>query len=170
MDINQLFADIQELNNLIYKINKREPSAISELNRLNRILFGEVVTAGCSNCHIKAFRKLTSLTISDLKAMENQKFKIKKDVLVEYPFRSGQFFSSALGVSNELAIEYLTNHPDKLSQFEVYPGSESESKELDKMNKTELQAKYKSIIGSDPDDSLTKKELIEAIKEADKQD
>lgn len=110
--------------------------------------------------------------------MENQDFKIKKGILVEYPFRSGQFFSAALGVSNELAIEYLTAHPSKIDQFEVYPGSESESKKLDlsslakeeksldKMNKVELQAKYNQVLSADADESLTKKELIEAINAA----
>lgn len=179
MNTDQIFNDIQALNDLIYKINKREPEAIKELNRLNRIVFGETVIAGCSNCHIKAFRRLTTLSIEDLKTMEEQKFKIKKGILVEFPFRSGQFFSAALGVTNELAIEYLTAHPDKIDQFEVYPGSESESKKLDlsevnpqatkevsRMNKSELQKVYATVIGSEADDSLSKNDLIKAIETA----
>ncbi len=181
MDINQIYTDIQELNNLIYLINKRDTSAIEELNRLYRIVFGETVTAGCSNCHIKAFRKLTDLTIQDLSIMQEQKFKIKKGVLVEYPFRSGRFFSAALGITNELATEYLKAYPQKVTKFEVYPGSESESGALDlssvsgkdsqndlsKMNKTALQAEYLKTFDVAADESLTKAQLKEAIEKAD---
>lgn len=184
MDIKQTYADVQALDSLIYHINKREPEAIGELNRLYRIIYGETVVAGCSNCHIKAFKKLLSLTIKDLETMENQNFKIKKGVLVEYPFRSGQFFSSALGVSDELATEYLTAHPTMIHQFEIYPGSESVSKELDlslinqnekgkdldKMNKTQLQVKYNKVFNAEADDSLNKRQLIDAIESATKKD
>jgi hypothetical protein len=187
MNTEEVFLQLQALNGLIIKITKREPEAIAELNRLYRILYGETVTAGCSNCHIKAFHKLTSLTIDDLNTMNDQNFKIKKGVLVEYPFQSGQFFSAALGVSDELATEYLTAHPQMIEQFEVYPGSESESKELDlslletpadlsengddengekplsRMNKTELQSEYLKVLGTQPDEELTKAQLTEAI-------
>lgn len=178
MNVEEVYNDILALNDLIYQISKKQPEALGELNRLYRIVYGETVEAGCSGCHTKAFKRLTSLTINDLHNMENQQFKIKKGVLVEYPFQSGQFFSSALGVSNELATEYLTNHPQMIDQFEVYPGSESESKELDlslleeqpadlsRMNKAQLQAVYEEFIGTKPDESLTKAELTKAIKEA----
>jgi hypothetical protein len=178
MDIEETFRGIQGLEDLVYQISKREPAALEELNRLYRIVYGETVTAGCSGCHLKAYKKLTSLTINDLQEMEDQDFKIKQGVLVEYPFRSGQFFSSALGVTNELAVEYLTEHPAMIDQFEVYPGSESESKELDlsllgspvgtdlsKLNKTGLQAEYAKAFGNAPDEALTKAELIKAIEE-----
>ena len=131
MTANEIYEDIQGLENLIYKINKREPLAIKELNRLHRIVFGEPVFADCSNCHIKAYKKLLSLTILDLQIMENQKFKIKKDALIEYPFRSGQFYSAKSGISDENAIAYLSEFPKLIKNFEVYPGSESKSKELD---------------------------------------
>jgi hypothetical protein len=177
MNIEETFQDIQALETLVYQISKRQPAALAELNRLYRIVYGETVTAGCSGCHLKAYKKLTSLTINDLQEMENQDFKIKKGVLVEYPFRSGQFFSSALGVSNEVAVQYLTEHPSKIDQFEVYPGSESESKELDlsslqvvstdlsKLNKTGLQAEFAKAFGEAPDEALTKAELTKAIQE-----
>jgi len=37
--------------------------------------------------------------------------------------------------------------------------------ELDKLNKSALQAKYKEVVGSDPDETLTKAELAKAIIE-----
>lgn len=186
MTATEIYNDIQGLENLIYKINKREPLALKELNRLHRIAFGERVTADCSNCHIKAYKKLLSLTILDLENMQNQQFKIKKDALIEYPFRSGQFYSSKSGIEDNIAIAYLSQFPKLIKNFETYPGSESESKELDlssfeepevqaeedlsteksleKMNKSELQAKFLEIKGVEAEESLTKKELIALIE------
>lgn len=178
MTTEQLYEELQGLNNLIYQINKRQPEAIQKLNRLNRMIYGETVTAGCSNCHIKAFNKLTSLTIEDLEIMENQNFKLKKGVLLEYPHMSGQFYSSVRGIDDKTATAYLEQFPKKLTSFEKYPGSDSESKELDlsaieaepagkdlsKMNKADLQTEYEKVKGEKPDDSLTKAELIKAIE------
>jgi len=181
MTAQELFDSIQNLEILIYKINKREQPAIKELNRLHRIAFGEPVTVSCSNCHIKAYRKLLSLTLKELETMENQNFKIKKSALIEYPARSGQFYSASKGIEDKVAIEYLKQFPQLIKNFETYPGSESESKELDlssfekveepikekpldRMNKTELQSKYKEVIGEDADADLDKKDLIIAIK------
>lgn len=130
MDVKKIYDDIQNLNNLIYQINKREYKAIEELNRLHRIVFGETVTTGCSNCHIKAFKKLILITIKELQEMADQKFKIKKEHLIEWPAGSGSFYSSKLGISDEVATAYLDRFPKHLDKFEVYPGSESESKEL----------------------------------------
>lgn len=113
--------------------------------------------------------------------MENQNFKIKKSALIEYPARSGQFYSASKGIEDKVAIEYLKQFPQLIKNFETYPGSESETKvldlssfekveepikekPLDRMNKTELQAKYKEVIGDEADADLDKKDLIIAIK------
>jgi len=130
MNVKKTYEDIQKLYDLIFAINKREYKAIEELNRLNRIVFGEPVVTGCSNCHIKAYKNLISLTIKDLQEMADQKFKIKKEHLIEWPAGSGAFYSSKLGISDEVATAYLERFPKHLDKFEVYPGSESESKEL----------------------------------------
>lgn len=176
MDSEKVLQDIQALYDLVHLISKKQPEALAELNRLYMIVYGETVTAGCSGCHLKAYKKLTSLTLQDLQNMENQKFKIKKGVLIEFPFRSGEFVSSASDpvTVDRVATAYLTAHPSKISEFDVYPGSDSESKEfqlsadpgkdLSRMNKAELQAEYKSVIGEDADDSLTKAELIKEIR------
>lgn len=128
MDVKKTYSDIQNLSNLIYQINKREYKAIEELNRLHRLVFGEKVTTGCSNCHIKAYKKLISLTIKELQDMADQKFKIKKEHLIEWPI--GSFYSSKLGIPDEVAVAFLERFPKHLDKFEVYPGSDSESKEL----------------------------------------
>jgi len=120
MDINLVFEQIQSLNSMIYAINKRQPEAIRLLDRLNRWVFGESVTAGCTNCHIKAFKKLTSLTLQDLEAMSNKKFELKKGLLVEYPFRSGKFYVSET-MTDDIAAKYLTDHPHKVDQFARVP-------------------------------------------------
>ena len=184
MDIQQIYQDLQGLNNLIVKINKRDKEAMKELNRLHKMLFGSYVKAGCSNCHIKAYQMLTSITIKDLENMENQKFKLKENVMLEFPARSGQFFTSVKGISNEIASEYLANFPNGISKFGVYPGSDSEKKEytplvaeikeenvventeksIEKMNKEELQAKFLEVKGVEADEALTKKELLAELQ------
>jgi len=145
MTATEIYNDIQGLEKLIYQINKREPLAIKELNRLHRLTFGETVTADCSNCHIKAYKKLLSLTIQDLQIMESQKFKIKKDALIEYPFRSGQFYSSKSGIEDSIAIAYLEQFPKLVKNFETYPGSESESKELDLSSVVEAEIPAENV-------------------------
>lgn len=120
MDVNLVFEQIQSLNGMIYAINKRHPEAIMLLDRLNRWIYGESVTAGCTNCHIKAFKKLTSLTLQDLEAMNNKQFELKKGLLIEYPFRSGNFYVTGM-MSDEVAARYLTEHPNKVDQFSRVP-------------------------------------------------
>lgn len=133
MDVNTTYTEIQALELLIYAINKREKSAIAELNRLHKLVYGETVTAGCSNCHIKAFKKLLSLTKQDLENMENQNFKINKDSLIEYPARSGEFYSSANGIEDAKAVELLKEYPQLVSHFDIYPGHEDGKLDLSKV-------------------------------------
>lgn len=158
MDKLQILADISALQNLILKINKREPNAIAELNRLYRLLFGEVVVAGCTNCHIKAYHRLIQITLNDLTEMENQNFKLKKGVRIEYPFNSGQNFTAKTGISNEKATEMLINHPELISRFEVYPGSEDETPSL---RLPELQPQEQS---NAPDENLQREKNEKAAQ------
>ncbi len=72
--------------------------------------------------------------------MNNQNFKLKKNQLINWPFRSSQFFTAAGGISDATAIEYLTADLRRLDKFASYPGSDSESKQLDL-----------TLIGIDPD-------------------
>lgn len=137
----ELYQDIQNLSNLIYQINKRDHLAIEELNRLHLIVFNSKVEATCSNCHIKAYKKLISLTIEELKEMESQKFKIKEGVRVEYPV--GTHYTSTSGISNDVAVKYLEQFPKLIKNFSVYPGSDSESKELDLKSLKPKQEKKK---------------------------
>lgn len=171
MDIEKIFVEIQNLNNLIYRINKRDKDALNEMNRLHKIVFGTKINEGCSNCHIKAFNKLLSLTYQDLQEMENQNFKIKPDALIEHPAGSGQFYSAANGIDDKTAFEILTGNPKLLKHFESYPKDEAgklsgsiSSVDLSKLNKEKLQAVYKKEFGEDADESLTKAQLVEAIE------
>lgn len=178
MNIEQTWQDIQSLPGLIYKINKKDNEAIQLLDKLSRILFSEPVIAGCSNCHIKAYHKLTNLTYQNLIEMEQRQFKLKKNIALEYPRRSGMHFNSET-LTDAMAKDYLINHPDGVSNFDVFPMDQNgnlklhedaiqvvdEEKSLDKMNKTELQEKYKEVTGDEPEESLTKKELISVIED-----
>jgi len=187
MDVEKVFEDIQGLHKLNYLLSKKDKVASKELNRLHKLVYGESIDFGCGNCRIKAFHKLTSLTLEFLNQMENQNFKIKKGVLVEFPYGSGTFYNNLSGIPDDKAVQYLSALPHRISNFDVYPGHDSKSGELNlsllapkaveeeekkdadlsKMNKVQLQAKYKEAIGSDADDSLTKKELISAIDKKD---
>lgn len=152
MDVKKTYDDIQNLSNLIYLINKRDYKAIEELNRLHRIAFGSEVFANCSNCHIKAYKKLMSLTIKDLQEMENQNFKISPEHLIEWPAGTGTFYSSTLGIPNEVAVDYLKRFPKNIDKFSVYPGSESESGELD-LGELKKQPSNKKKAEADQDQS-----------------
>lgn len=120
MDVQSVYDEIQTLPSLILQINKREHSAIAILNRLNRLLFGESVVAGCTNCHIKAYHKLTSLTIKDLEVMNARKFKLNKNITIENPIRSGRFFNDST-MTDEIARDFLLNNPKGVVHFSEYP-------------------------------------------------
>lgn len=135
------YKEIQKLHDLNYLLSKKDSKATAELNRIHFLVFGSNVDISCGNCRIKAFHKLTSLTLEQLKEMENQKFKIKKGQLLEYPFGSGQVFSANSGISNENAEKILAKYPKLIESFEVYPGSESESKEYKPLAKKKEEPK-----------------------------
>lgn len=54
--------------------------------------------------------------------------------------------------------------------LEKLPEPEPEAPDLHKLKKDELQAKYTEALGSEPDDKLTKEELIKAIEAGPKKD
>lgn len=162
MDVQSVYNQIQDLHKLNYLLSTKDKDASQELNRVHKLVFGEAIDFGCGNCRIKAFHKLTSLTLDKLKEMENQGYKIKKGVLIEFPVGSGQFYNSQSGISDEKAKAYLKALPHRADNFAVIP-VETEGKSLESMNKAELQAKYKEVKGEDAAEELTKKELISEI-------
>lgn len=133
MKTSEIYEQIQQLNSLIYKINKREDQAVNELNRLHKIVFGENINTKCSNCHIKAFNKLINLTIQDLETMENSKYKIKKGVLIEYP--SGTHYTSVKGIPDDVAKKYLKDFPQLAKNFEEIPKEEKKQEAKKEENK-----------------------------------
>lgn len=177
MDVQSVYERLQQLPSLILKINKREREAISILNGLSRLLFGETVVAGCTNCHIKAYHKLTSLTLKDLEVMNARKFKLNKGITIESPVRSGQYFNDAT-MTDEIAKDFLLNNPKGIKHFAEYPKDAEgnlqlvepvaevieEGKPLSKMNKAELQEKYLEVTGKEAEEDLNKANLIELIE------
>lgn len=78
-------------------------------------------------------------------------------------------------VSNEAIVKILGN-PMTKNLFDVTSVKEpaelrnrtqnlTGATELERLNKTQLQAKYKEVFESDPDESLTKANLLKAIVE-----
>ena len=124
MDVNKVFEDISALYPLVVKIGKKDADALAQLNRVHKAVFGTTVVAGCSGCHVKAYNKLASLTLEDLLIMENAKFKLKKGVLLNYPFMSGDHYTAQGGIPDAIAAKYLDSKPDKVDQFDLYPGSD----------------------------------------------
>ena len=123
MDAQQLYTDIQRLPLIAAGIRKKETAAITELQRLYRLVTGQTVYAGCKGCHIKAANYLTSLTINQLETMSEKKFTLNKNVKIEWPFRSGQILTNAT-LTDEQAAEYLLNNPAGVSNFSEYPKGE----------------------------------------------
>lgn len=145
MDVKKTYSDIQNLSNLIYLINKRDITAVEELKRIYKEVFNDMFDLGCSNCHIRAYKELISLTIEDLKIMENQNFKLKKTSLIEYPAGSAQFFSSKKGISDKDAIAYLTALPKRIDQFEEYPTNADGTVKLTSKKEKEVEPKTEKV-------------------------
>lgn len=162
MDIEKIWSEIQELPNLVIKIGKKDCESIEKLDRLSRLLFSKSVQAGCSNCHTKAYIKLTNLTKQNLIDMGSKKYILKDGITVEYPVRSANFFNRET-LTDENAIKFLKEVPSGVQYFESIPEA-NEDKELHKMNKEGLRAEYKAVFGEDAKEELTKAELLDALK------
>lgn len=76
-------------------------------------------------------------------------------------------YASTLGTTDEAKnIEVFEDAEDISESKGSSTSGNTEDKPLEKMNKTELTAKYVLVIGETPDEALTKKELEAAIVEA----
>ena len=120
MNVEQVFSDIQKLPAMAGAIRLKEPKALDYLRALYLQVTGETVVAGCKGCHLKAAHYLSSLTIEKLKQMANKQFKLKDNVLLEFPYRSGSHHT-AKSITDETAKEYLTHHPEGIKHFDEYP-------------------------------------------------
>jgi len=132
MNVKKTYSDIQKLSNLLHLLGKRDLEAVNELKRIYQLVFNDMFELGCSNCHIRAYKELISLTLEDLIKMENQNFKLKKTALIEYPAGSAVFYSAKKGISDKDAIDYLTAIPKRIDQFEEYPKNADGSVKLTK--------------------------------------
>lgn len=135
MDIQSVYDQIQNLHKLNYLLSTKDKEASKELNRVHKLVFGEGIDFGCGNCRIKAFHKLTSLTLEKLNEMENQGYKIKKGVLIEFPVGSGQFYNSSSGIPDDKAKAYLKALPHRKDNFSVIPVE----KKAEKVEKKEVK-------------------------------
>lgn len=120
MDAQQVYNDIQKLPLMAGGIRQKETTAIKFLQNLYYQVTGSTVYAGCKGCHIKAANYLSSLTLQTLLIMSEQKFRLNKDVKIEWPFRSGQLLTE-VNLTDAKAAEYLINNPAGLSNFVDYP-------------------------------------------------
>lgn len=124
MDAQQIYDQIQQLPLMAGGIRRKESEAIQFLQKLYKQVTGNTVYAGCKGCHIKAANYLTSLTYQNLLTMSEQKFKLKKGVSIEWPYRSGQRITAG-NLTDAKAAEFLYNHPKGIDHFEEYPQNEN---------------------------------------------
>ena len=142
MTPEELIERIKGLNNLVVKLGKREPEAVAELDTLYRAAFGVGFVPGCKNCVIKAFHKLQALTLEKLTEMAEQKFKLKKGIVIQYPAFSPNHYTSD-NMTDEVAAKYLAANPDGAQYFETIPDKQDDEDDDDKLTAKELIAKIK---------------------------
>jgi hypothetical protein len=121
MDYQQLYTEIQTLPNLVIKIGKKEPAAIATLSRLHEQVYGESVCVTCTNKHIQAYSKLTSLTLENLKAMSEKKYELKKGESLTLNNEFGGKFLINHNLTDEESAEHLSNVPEDIKKFAKYP-------------------------------------------------
>lgn len=179
MDIEKIWSELQELPSMILRINKREVSAIAVLDRLSKIVLGTTLDGHCSNCIISTYKQLVNTTYQTLQKMEDQKFKLNPDVIIEYPNRGGNFYNHKT-MTDDIARDILLNIPSHIQHFAEYPQVDgavdlsnpnavteavAEGKDVNKMNKTELQALYAELKGEDAPEDFSKADLLKAVQE-----
>lgn len=98
----------------------RNPETIKELDTIHKAVFGTGFTPGCKKCVVKAYHEVSDLTLEKLIAMSNAKFKLKKDVVIQFPAFSPNHFSNA-NLSDKDAVKMLKSNPGLLQHFESYP-------------------------------------------------
>lgn len=142
MDYESIYKDIQNLSQLIIKIGKKEPEAIKELSRVHAMVYGVGVHVTCHNCHIKAYHKLIGLTTENIKAMNEREFVLKagQSFTLNNEFGSDKFYISH-NLTDDIAREHLSNVPEDIALFEVYP--ENWDKEQEKYTDEQLESAYK---------------------------
>lgn len=108
----------------------RNPETIKELDTIHKAVFGTGFTPGCKKCVVKAYHEVSDLTLEKLIAMSNAKFKLKKDVVIQFPAFSPNHFSNA-NLSDKDAVKMLKSNPGLLQHFETYPKDDQGNVVLD---------------------------------------
>lgn len=128
----------------------RNPETIKELDTIHKAVFGTGFTPGCKKCVVKAYHEVSDLTLEKLIAMSNAKFKLKKDVVIQFPAFSPNHFSNA-NLSDKDAVKILKSNPGLLQHFESYPKDDKGNVVLD-----EKQSDAGKPAGTQPDKPLAK--------------
>lgn len=118
MDFNE-----KELSKII-SLDLNVASALhrSEVLAYYSYLFQEEVCGSCQNKFKKYFNALKSEGIKKLTQMEenNSNFRLRKDINYVSVEFGGKMFNNA-NITDELALEFLKNNPNRIEVFEVYP-------------------------------------------------
>ncbi|PRY51527.1 hypothetical protein B0I27_107113 [Arcticibacter pallidicorallinus] len=130
MTPQEIFDRIQALPMMVNIKGSRNPETIKELDTIHKAVFGTGFTPGCKKCVVKAYHEVSDLTLEKLIAMSNAKFKLKKDVVIQFPAFSPNHFSNA-NLSDKDAVKMLKTNPGLLQHFESYPKDDQGNVVLD---------------------------------------
>ena len=97
-----------------------DPSLLIEMIRIYALLYlnGESPSF-CGKCHKDYFEKLKKYGLTQLEKMEQNKFKLKENVLI-YDFKTGEYLSR-FNMTDEKAIQRLRAHPKAIGEFSEFP-------------------------------------------------
>lgn len=157
MTPQEIFDRIQALPMMVNVKGSRNPETIKELDTIHKAVFGTGFTPGCKKCVVKAFHEVSDLTLEKLIAMSNAKFKLKKDVVIQFPAFSPNHFSNA-NLSDKDAVKMLKSNPGLLQHFETYPADDKGNVILD-----EKQSDAGKPSGGQADAKPLAKDLIAKI-------
>lgn len=150
MTPQEIFDRIQALPMMVNIKGSRNPETIKELDTIHKAVFGTGFTPGCKKCVVKAYHEVSDLTLEKLIAMSNAKFKLKKDVVIQFPAFSPNHFSNA-NLSDKDAVKMLKSNPGLLQHFESYPKDDQGNVILD-----DKQSDAGKPAGTQPDKPLAK--------------
>lgn len=98
----------KRVEEIALSLTGKERDAIIELQTIHYNLFGEYIKINCGRCIMDAYYKIKLLTNEELIHMENQKFKLKPDTLLQV-FGEGVAYTND-NITDERAVDLIKSN------------------------------------------------------------
>lgn len=108
---------IDELRGLA-AVSSLTPSLKKRIEQLHDYILGRsFIRTSCNNCYHDAIMIMYNHLRKGLEMKGNREFVLKRGVVLQPTFGEGKFYTAST-ITDDVAREYLREHPEKMSLFE----------------------------------------------------